>query len=570
MSAPVAHHAPPADLTRAVNYHFRRALDQVSDGVLILQSGIGDIQGPVMVWGNAAALGWTGIPLPDLARTSLQALLTPESWVEVRNALKTAFGGQPCVCPMQFRTPEAPLMKALAQAAHEKQTGEILSVILTFAAARGERDPAAGGLENAVPAGPNANALAEMTGTQDGMIENVRETARHVAHEFNNALATILLPVQLARRAMPPRGDLFEGLGEALASIRRASDLAKDFLDCFRPRPVVRTLFSPVNLLGRVMRLATSSQNIRAKLVAAPDLGSVHGNECQLEQVMINLIRNACQAMPEGGQLRVRAVNCQVNEGGPVVLPPGPYIQISVRDWGPGIPEEHRRHLFHSHFTTKPEGNGCGLSICYKIIREHGGEIMVRSRVLVGTEFILYLPCQEAAAAAVRPGFEPQAGSGMDFPGMPAVEPAPVHSMEAGSPQPVTPKTGVCPPLSLLVVDDEKGMLRVLAQIARSRGFDVVTAATSDEALQFYKNRLHARNPFGLTLLDLNLRCGRNGFEVFDSIRRMHPEARVVATSGQHGDAEYFRSRGFAGFLPKPYTLECFDAMVRPVTGVQA
>ncbi|MDB6136571.1 MAG: sensory transduction protein kinase [Verrucomicrobiales bacterium] len=523
-----------------------------------------------MVWGNAAALGWTGIPLPELAKTSLQALLTPESWQEVQKALKTAFQGQPSSCPMQFRTAGAPLMNALAQAAHEKQTGEILSVILTFSAAPAERDPAAGGVETAVPVGPNAHAPAEMAGTQDGMIENVRETARHVAHEFNNALATILLPVQLALRAMPPQGDLFEGLGEALASIRRASALAKDFLDCFRPRPVVHTLFSPVSLLGRVMRLATSSQNIRAKLVADPNLGSVHGNESQLEQVMINLIRNACQAMPDGGQLRVRAVNFQVNEGGSVALPPGPYIQISVRDWGPGIPEEHRRHLFHSHFTTKPEGNGCGLCICYKIIREHGGEIMVRSRVLVGTEFILYLPCQEAGAGAARPGFEPQAGSCMDFPGMPAAEPVPAQSMEAGTLQPGTPKTVGCPPLSLLVVDDEKGMLRVLAQIARSRGFDVVTAATSDEALQFYKNRLHAQNPFGLTLLDLNLRCGRNGFEVFDFIRRMHPEARVVATSGQHGDAECFRALGFAGFLPKPYTLECFDAMVRLVTGMQA
>lgn len=247
-----------------------------------------------MVWGNAAALGWTGIPLPELAKTSLQALLTPESWKEVQGALRTAFQGQPSSCPMQFRTTGAPLMKALAQAAHEKQTGEILSVILTFSAARMEPDQAAGGVETAVPDMPNAQAPAEMAGTQDGMIENVRETARHVAHEFNNALATILLPVQLALQAMPPRGDLFEGLGEALASIQRASDLAKDFLDCFRPRPVVRTLFSPVNLLGRVMRLATSSQNIRARLVAAPDLGDVHGNESQLEQVMINLIRNAC------------------------------------------------------------------------------------------------------------------------------------------------------------------------------------------------------------------------------------------------------------------------------------
>ena len=96
-------------------------------------------------------------------------------------------------------------------------------------------------------------------------------------------------------------------------------------------------------------------------------------------------------------------------------------------------------------------------------------------------------------------------------------------------------------------------------------GFDVSTVATSDEALQSYKDRLHADRPFSTVLLDLNLRSGLNGMEVFQAIRRMDPEALVVATSGQHseGDVERFRALGFAGFLPKPYSLEHFDSVMR-------
>jgi CheY-like chemotaxis protein len=120
-------------------------------------------------------------------------------------------------------------------------------------------------------------------------------------------------------------------------------------------------------------------------------------------------------------------------------------------------------------------------------------------------------------------------------------------------------------PPSLLVVDDEQGVRTALSQIAKVMGFDVSTVATSDEALQTYKDRLHAARPYSTVLLDLNLRSGLNGMEVFQAIRRMDPEALVVATSGQHaeGDVERFRALGFAGFLPKPYSLEHFDSVMR-------
>ncbi len=471
-------------------------------------------------------------------------------------------------------------MEAQAQAALGP-AGEILSVILTFRPLRTGTDSAF----IRVPGAPGpANRPAPFTpapppspeGWQDDVIETIRETARQVAHEFNNALTSIVLPVEMAIRAIPQSGELFESLRVAYDSAQRATDLAKDFLDCFRPRPAVRVTCAPGDLLGRAMRLATCAQNIAATLDLAAGLEAIDVDESQLERVIFNLIRNACQAMPNGGRLRVSAANTRVNAGDGVALPPGPYVRISVRDWGPGIPEEHRRHLFHCRFTTKPGGNGCGLPICYQIVRDHGGEMMVRSKVHVGTEFIIFLPSVGVAPAAARPDPVPEldllfASSPASFnspvriSNSPSSEnPGPVSGSE-GAREPGAPGAPHRPGHSLLVVDDEPGVRQALSQIARSRGFDVATVATSDAALQSYKDRLHARQPFSAVLLDLNLRSGLNGWEVFAAIRRMNPEASVVATSGQYsqGDVERFQAMGFAGFLPKPYSLERFDHVMR-------
>jgi CheY-like chemotaxis protein len=119
----------------------------------------------------------------------------------------------------------------------------------------------------------------------------------------------------------------------------------------------------------------------------------------------------------------------------------------------------------------------------------------------------------------------------------------------------------------MLVVDDEDGVRRALLQIGSVYGFEVITAATSDEGLQSYRERLRTRRPYDTVLLDINLRGGLNGVEVFEALRRIDPEATVIATSGQYGDGDIdrFRRLGFAGFLPKPFTLEDFDQIVHEV-----
>ena len=119
----------------------------------------------------------------------------------------------------------------------------------------------------------------------------------------------------------------------------------------------------------------------------------------------------------------------------------------------------------------------------------------------------------------------------------------------------------------MLVVDDEDGVRRAISQIGQAYGFEVSTAATSEEGLQAYRDRLNARRRYDTVLLDLNLRGSLNGVEVFAAIRRIDPEATVIATSGQYTDSDLdrFAQLGFAGFLPKPFTLEDFDQIVGEV-----
>ena len=527
---------------KAVNHHLRLALDQVAEVVLILQ---GEEEGEVVIaWGNEAARRETGLGEGELCGAALRGVVAAGDWGQVARALREAGEREVAGCELSWVRAAGVRWRGQVKVTRSAE-GEVMGAILTAALQAEEAAGRPVGPVGSVGPVRPAGLTPSPEGWQEDVIETIRETARQVAHEFNNALTSIVLPVQLAIRAIPQNGDLFESLEVAHVSAQRASDLAKDFLDCFRPRSAVRSRTAPGALLGRSVRLATCAQNVTATLELGEDLPEIEADEGQLERVIFNLIRNAVQAMPNGGRLRVAALRRELGEGDGIALGAGPYLQISLRDWGPGIPEEHLPHLFHGRFTTKLDGNGCGLPICYQIVKEHGGEMLVRSRVHVGTEFLIFLPALAPAEG------EPLAGSGVG-------EEMPV-AVELGA------VDGEAVPASLLVVDDEQGVRTALSQIARVMGFAVTAVANSDEALQSYKDLLHAGRPYRAVLLDLNLRSGLNGMEVFQAMRRMDPEAVVVATSGQYreGDVARFQALGFAGFLAKPYTMEYFGSVMR-------
>ncbi len=549
----------------AVNHHLRLALDQVSDAVIVVENGPLQHPGPRVLYANEAMAEATGVPAAQLVNLPLASLCDGEVLLHMLVTLNQSTGGAvECRAHLKHLHARPTPCRWSAVRVHDGH-GVTLNYIFTAAP-----DLTAAGL---VPESPDkTEALppaAEKTEIneepppapgdyQADLVETIRDTARYVAHEFNNALTAILLPVQVAIREVPGGSDLHAKLQVAYESARRAADLAKDFLDCFRPRPAVRERCRIASLLGRAMRLATCAQNINWSLEVADDLLDAEVDPNQIERVIFNLVRNASQAMPGGGKLLVKASNAVVEASSEHPLAPGPYVHISVRDWGPGIAEEHLQHLFSSRFTTKDNGNGCGLPICYQIVRDHGGDMYVKSKPNVGTAFLIFLPALAPKSPLSQMPLPEMAVPAPAAPPEPEVTPA-----EAAPSVVTTPET----PPSLLVVDDEDMLLRALKQIATACGFDVTAASTSEEGLQHYRDRCRASRPFDSVLLDINLRGGKSGEEVFADMRRLAPAVPIIATSGQFTDSdlERYENLGFAGFLPKPFTVDQFDQVMSEV-----
>jgi signal transduction histidine kinase len=544
----------------AVNHHLRAALDLVGDAVIVVEGAPLHGQGPRIVYANATMAEATGVAVDRLCGVSLGDLLGAEHSLLFFAAMQNMTGKAECAAPLQ-RVGAEPVGCSWTLAPMAGPQGEALNYILC---ASPETAPVPLEAPIATAPEPEKQALPELGSYDEDVVETIRETARHLAHEFNNALTGVLPQLELLMLNAPADTAQHENLKIANHSAMRARDLAGDFLVCFRPRPIKREVCDLRPLLERTVRLATCSQNVETSVELAPDLELVDVDQSQLERVVFNLVRNACQAMRNGGRLRLRAANELIDATHVSGLPAGPSIHVEVRDWGPGIAEEHLPHLFNSRFTTKEDGNGCGLPICNQIIEEHGGAILVRTKVNVGTSFMIYLP--SAGAAPVAP-LAPTRPRDVTTPVPAPQEPLIIESAPAPAPVASEPEAESGDGYSILVVDDEDNVRTTITQCGKHFGLDVSAVATSEEALHLFKNRIQAQRPFDAVVLDINLRGGHNGYETFDMLRRVQADAAIVATSGQHSEEDILRyeDMGFAGFLPKPFTVVVFGEVMQSV-----
>jgi CheY-like chemotaxis protein len=246
----------------------------------------------------------------------------------------------------------------------------------------------------------------------------------------------------------------------------------------------------------------------------------------KLSQVLQNLVMNGIQAMPHGGYMDVQALNHIVGAEGDGKLKPGKHVKIIVRDRGCGIAKENLDRLFRESFTTKPDGNGIGLTTCKRFIDEMGGDIRVTSTPNIGTEFSLFLP-----AAASADGTRP---------------------LVPADTAPVPLKHGKG---TVLIVDDEDDLRKVAHMILARCGYEVVQCDNGQDAVRIYQSLFRTGTPPDVVLMDLTLRGGMNGTETASEILHLDPDARIVCTSGSVTEEVQmvFLERGFVGVLPKPY-----------------
>lgn len=234
-------------------------------------------------------------------------------------------------------------------------------------------------------------------------IESIGILARGIAHDFNNVLMRIAgnISIVLARKEIDQK--VRAPLEDAHGACRHAKDLTTQLLNFARGHAPVRAAASIKDIISETVAFILNGSEITCSYSIPDDLAPVTVDTVQISQALHNIVLNARQAMNNKGALSVSADAIHISEGASVagmqddvVMKPGPYIQIVVRDTGPGITEGDSYKIFDPYYTTKEEGTGLGLSIAYSIITGHGGVITVNTEVPVGTEFNIYLPVQES------------------------------------------------------------------------------------------------------------------------------------------------------------------------------
>jgi PAS domain S-box-containing protein len=366
-------------------------------------------------------------------------------------------------------------------------------------------------------------------------LESLGLLAGGIAHDFNNILTAIVGGVTLARRSVGQLELQQETLEMAEKACLRARELTQQLLTFSRGGAPVRKPASVAELLRETAQFALRGSNVRCELRLEEGLDLVEMDAGQMNQVLNNLLINGAQAMPRGGTVTLEAENWVLEEPQARLptLRPGPYVRISVRDEGDGIPSEHMTNIFDPYFTTKPSGTGLGLSTCYSIVKRHDGFIEVETSPGEGTTFRIYLPSTERRPA-------------------PSEVPEIPNSHRGGT---------------VLLMDDDAMVREVGAEMLRLIGFDVVVTNDGEAAVREYREALERGHRFDAVILDLTVPGGMGGRETATILRQLDEGARLIASSGYSTDpvmADH-TSYGFDGVIGKPYVPEDLDRTMRAV-----
>jgi signal transduction histidine kinase/ActR/RegA family two-component response regulator len=371
---------------------------------------------------------------------------------------------------------------------------------------------------------------------QSQKLEAIGKLAGGVAHDFNNLLTVILGYSQLAVRQVKAGDIASKQLAEVVNAAQRAAVLTRQLL-AFSRNQVLELkavhLNQIVNDLEQMLRRIIG-EDVELALVLAPELGMTQADASQLEQVLMNLVVNARDAMPGGGKLTIETANADFNEefaAKHVDLRPGPYVLLSVSDSGCGMDPGTRSRIFEPFFTTKERGKGTGLGLAtvYGIVNQCGGHIWVDSEPGRGTTFKIALP-RETSAVPLPPAATT------------------TNDASRGTE-------------TLLLVEDDEGVRELAKEILQTAGYRVLVAATAEDGLRIsgeYEGKIH------LLLTDV-IMPGMSGDAMAECLRSDRPEMNVLFMSG-YFDGE-IAPGGILGagmrFLGKPITIESLTRKVR-------
>ena len=370
-------------------------------------------------------------------------------------------------------------------------------------------------------------------------MEAIGHLAGGIAHDFNNLLTGILGYASLVSLKAGLDPEVAKAAGIIQLSAERASQLTAQLLG-FAERG--KNLNVPVEL-GRVVASVAGvlerTQEPRIRIVTSlhPGGGCVPGDPSQLDQVVMNLAINACEAMPQGGQLKITTEPVTLDEAfcwEREWMSPGKYLLLEVSDTGGGISAENLERIFDPFFTTKTQGKGTGLglSMVFGIVKNHGGCVDVRSEAGAGSVFRVFLP------ESPEGGLQEKA------------------VMDSALPR----GRG-----RILLVDDQEPVREVAKDMLEALGYDVITAADGLEGVSRYRDLWRE---IDLVVLDMVM-PNMSGGDCFRRMKEINPKARVVLSSGysMDGSIQVVMNEGILAFIQKPYRLEELSRVVGTAVG---
>jgi PAS domain S-box-containing protein len=425
-----------------------------------------------------------------------------------------------------------------------RRDGSSISVLLNANLVEDSRDPQESVIEGTIlditerrrAEEERERLVRRLTGAQK--MEAVGQLAGGVAHDFNNLLTSIAGYSDLLIEGLPSNDPRRGHAEEIRKAGQRAAALTRQLLAFSRRQvlePRVLDLNSVVEGMERMLR-SVLGEDIRLVTVKSPDLCRVRADPSQIEQAILNLVVNARDAMPRGGELSIETGPAELDaalQGEDLSPEVGAYCMLAVSDTGTGMTSEVKARLFEPFFTTKAlgKGTGLGLSTTYGIVKQSGGYIWCDSEPGRGTSFKIYLPRVEL----------------------------PVEKSPAEHAVPVSRQGGE----KILLVEDEPEVRLLVQKLLKIQGYDVITAAAPDEAISIARHLTHR---IDLMVTDIVM-PGMSGRQLAELLASTHPDMKVLFMSGYTDDSilQHGVLNPGTAFLQKPFTPASLARKVREV-----
>ena len=363
-------------------------------------------------------------------------------------------------------------------------------------------------------------------------LESLGLLARGFAHDFNNLLTVLLGNIALAEMRFQNQPDKLPELQTAKQATLQAQSLVQQLLTFARGGAPIKRPVSMPELVKTFFHNHSRMNHVNYLVEVQEDLPTVPVDPNQIRRLLGNVLRNAEQALPNGGEIIVRCEAADPsrlfpNETVADLPEAGAGVILEVRDSGEGIAPQHLPHIFEPYFSTRKAGNatGLGLTVCESIAKAHGGSISVQSQPGGGTTVRFFLPmdaeAEEADSLALGKTFDP--GPAM------------------------TPR--------ILVLEDDPLVRALIVRNLQSQGYELVETADGVDTVRAYQQSMQEGRTFNLVVLDLSIPNGMGGLRTMEKLKAMDPNVLAIVSSGYSDDPVMAQpaAYGFAAVLPKPY-----------------